>query len=131
VRFGRELAELGQRCVLSADAVTAWEQRPTLQSTAAMYRSYGVGDGESGDRLLIGRNMVRLLAYGIGPLALAMGGRKVQAAVATASVAYASVPIARAVRHRSSMAAVALVPVALAVKDVAKAVGCIEGLSKR
>src|SRR5439155_17952364 len=47
VRFGRRLAELGRSCVLTVDAVTAWEQRPTVAATAAMYRTYGRGDGES------------------------------------------------------------------------------------
>jgi glycosyltransferase involved in cell wall biosynthesis len=130
VRFGRRLAELGRTCVLTADAVTTWEQRPTLGATARMYHGYGVGDGQSGDRLLVARNLVRLAAYLLGPLLWWKGGRAGQAAAAAGAAVYLSVPVARAARRRAGAQTWALLPVALAVKDVAKAVGCLKGLAE-
>jgi glycosyltransferase involved in cell wall biosynthesis len=128
VSFGRRIAEQGGTCVLAADAVTTWDQRPTLAATARMYERYGVGDGRSRDRLLVARNLARMAAYVGGPLLAWKGGSAGRAAAVAGAAVYLSVPAARAARRRSRPATWALLPVALAVKDVAKAVGCVKGL---
>jgi len=128
VSFGRRIAEQGGACVLAADAVTTWDQRPTLAATARMYERYGEGDGRSRDRLLVARNLARLAAYAGGPLLAWKGGSAGRAAAAAGAAVYLSVPVARAARRRSRPATWALLPVALVVKDVAKAVGCVKGL---
>lgn len=127
VGFGRAVAATGGRAVLAADAVVRWYQRDDLADTARMFHAYGVGDGRSGDRLLVGRNVARLAAYGLAPVLWLVGGGRTRAAVAAAAGVYLSVPAAAAHRRRLSWRARALLPVALAVKDVAKAIGCLRG----
>ncbi|MDQ1445275.1 MAG: hypothetical protein QOI20_1739 [Acidimicrobiaceae bacterium] len=131
VTFGRAIADAGGRAVLASDAVVVWEQRHGLRATARMYRSYGVGDGQSGHPLLVGRNLARLGAYVIGPLVWLGGGRAGRRLVAAGAAVYLSVPVARARRRRAGWRTWLLLPVALAVKDVAKAWGCISGLWPR
>lgn len=128
VGFGRSVAAAGHRTVLAADAVVTWDQRPSLAATARMYHGYGVGDGESGDPLLVGRNLARVIAYGLGPILAWRGGISGRAAVATGAGVYLSVPLARAARRRSTPLVWALIPAALAVKDLAKALGCLSGI---
>ena len=128
VGFGRALAAAGRRCVLSADAVVVWDPRADLAETARMYERYGVGDGRSGDRLLVGRNVVRMAAYGLGPLLFLRGRPPTKAAVVVAAAVYLSLPVARAASSASPATVYLLLPVALAVKDVAKGVGCLKGL---
>lgn len=131
VRFGRALVEAGGRAVLASDAVVTWYQRPGLRSTARMYHSYGFGDGRSGDPLLVGRNLVRASAYGLGAVLASRGPWAARALVAAAGAVYLSLPLARA-RHRAAKPATwALLPVALAVKDLAKASGCLRALASR
>lgn len=128
VLFGRAIVDGGGRAVLTADAVVTWGQRPGLRATARMYRGYGVGDGESGHPLLVTRNLVRMLAYVVGPLLFLRGWRR---SVSAAAAVYLSVPVMRARRRRAGWRTWALLPFALAVKDVAKAWGCISGLLRR
>lgn len=129
VSFGQALVRAGHRAVLSVDAEVAWEQRPTVRATARMYRAYGEGDGRSGERTLVARDLARLGAYLAGPLLLARGGAARQAALIGAA-GYLSLPWHRAVRHPQPVRTAALVPVALAVKDLAKAFGCLQGLRR-
>jgi hypothetical protein len=81
--------------------------------------------------LLVGRNLVRFLAYVVGPVLFLRGRRAVRASVAGAAAVYLSVPAMRARRRRAGWRTWVLLPFALAVKDVAKAVGCISGLLRR
>jgi glycosyltransferase involved in cell wall biosynthesis/GT2 family glycosyltransferase len=131
VAFGRSVAAAGYRCVLQVDAEVRWDQRPTVAQTAIMYYRYGVGDGLSGDRRLIGRNLARGAAYVAAPLLLRRGGRRARAAVLMAALGYVSLPLLRARRRPRPGRVASLVPLALAVKDVAKAAGCLTGLLRR
>jgi peptidoglycan/xylan/chitin deacetylase (PgdA/CDA1 family)/glycosyltransferase involved in cell wall biosynthesis len=130
VSLGKMFAEANFRCILAADADVAWEQRPNLKSTAKMYRSYGKGDALSGDRQLIGRNVVRALAYAVGPAMLLRGGiwRKLGLAGATFAL---SVPFRRAARNQADLATVSTIPFALALKDLEKVWGCTIGLVEK
>lgn len=128
VTFGRALSAAGHRCVLAADALVTWEPRADLADTARMYYRYGFGDGESGDRLLIGRNVARMAAYLLGTAAVVRGGRGLRATMAAGAAAYLSLPVARGAAAGAPPAVFAAMPVALAVKDIAKGVGCVRGL---
>lgn len=131
VTFGGAVVAAGGRAALAADAVVTWEQRPELASMARMYWNYGVGDGESGHPMLIGRNLVRMLAYMAAVPAWWWGGRAIRFAIVAHAAAYLSVPAARARRRRAGWQTWLLLPFALAVKDVAKASGCTAGLRHR
>ncbi|HVF76134.1 MAG TPA: glycosyltransferase [Acidimicrobiales bacterium] len=128
VAFGVAVDRAGGRCELSADALVTWDQRPDLRGTARTYYRYGLGDAAAGHRLMIGRNLARVAAYAVGPVALLRGGRATRATVVAGAAFYVSLPVARAARRRLGPAALASVPVAMAVKDVAKGVGCLKGL---
>lgn len=129
VMFGQNAVHQGARAVLCADACVEWEQRPTLKSNARMFFGYGHGDGLSGDKRLISRDLLRAAMYTIGPVMLA---RRTSRPVAlAAAAAYLSLPLARAARGPRPIAATALVPVVTAVRDLAKAAGCIGGLYDR
>lgn len=128
VAFGVAVAAAGGRCELSADALVTWDQRPDLAGTARTYYRYGLGDAAAGHRLMIGRDLARVAAYLVGPLALLRGGRGTRTTVAAGAAFYVSLPVARAARRKLGPAAVAAVPPAMAVKDVAKGVGCLKGL---
>jgi glycosyltransferase involved in cell wall biosynthesis len=130
VGFGQKIVASGGRAVLAADAVVRWEQRPSLAATARMFFNYGVGDGESRSRLLVGRNLARAAAYGAGAVALARGGRALRGGALAGAAFYLSAPLGRARRRRAGLGAVALVPVAVAVKDGAKVAGCVVGLRR-
>jgi glycosyltransferase involved in cell wall biosynthesis len=130
VVFGRRITSRGGRAVLATDAEVAWRQRGGPVDTARMYWRYGRGGGRSGDRLVVGRDLLRAGAYLAGPVALAAGGRTGRRAVAAGALAYVSLPLLRA-RRDGPPAAVALVPPALALKDLAKAAGCVLGLLDR
>ena len=129
VTFGRAVVSAGRRAVLAADAEVSWWQRRTLRETARMYQRYGFGDGLSGDRLLVSRNLARLGAYGGGTALWLRGGPRTRGAIAIAAAAYLSLPVARALRRARPALVTALVPAALAVKDVSKAIGCLRGLA--
>ena len=129
VVFGRNAVGAGARAVLCADACVEWDQRPTLRSNAKMFFGYGHGDGLSGDRRLIGRDLLRAAVYALGP-AMLMSGRTRPLAVAGAA-AYLSLPVVRSVRGPRPVAATSMVPVVAAVRDVAKAAGCLAGLRER
>lgn len=131
VTFGRAVAGAGGRCVLSADAEVSWEQRRSVAASARMYQRYGYGDGLSGDRLLIVRNMARLAAYGGGAALWVRGGPRTRAAIVAGTAAYLSLPVARARKRPRPLLTIALVPAALALKDIAKAAGCLRGLASR
>lgn len=130
VSFGRAVVRRGGVAVLSADAEVAWHQRPTVAATARMYRSYGRGDGLSGERTLVARDLARAVAYVAGPLLL-VSGRRARAVALAGAAAYLSLPVARAVRAPAPVRTVVLVPVAAALKDVSKALGCLEGVRAR
>jgi hypothetical protein len=131
VTFGQAIVGHGGRAVLASDAVVTWHQRAGVGATVRMYRAYGRGDGLSGHPLLIGRNVVRSAAYGLGAWALLRGGRAERAAAVAGAAVYLSMPIARARRRRAGAAAWALLPAASAMKDLPKAWGCIEGVLRR
>ncbi|MGH3102745.1 MAG: glycosyltransferase, partial [Gaiellaceae bacterium] len=131
VTFGRAIAAAGGRCLLCLDAEVTWEQRPSARSTARMYYRYGAGGGRSGDPLIVGRDLVRAAAYGLGPLAFLAGGRLVRSTVLAGAAFYVSVPLLRARKRPRPLAVCALVPAALALKDVSKAAGCLASLLRR
>jgi glycosyltransferase involved in cell wall biosynthesis/GT2 family glycosyltransferase len=131
VVFARAIVAAGRRCVLSTEAEVEWAQRSSLAETARMFYRYGVGDGRSGDRTLIGRNLVRCVAYLGAPLVWRAAGRKGRLAVAAGAVGYLSMPLLRARRRPRPVAVAGLVPVAVALKDLSKAAGCLRGLVDR
>lgn len=126
VLFGRAVVGAGHRAVLASAAEVGWEQRPTLRQTAAMYFRYGEGGGRAADPRLVGRDMARACAYGVG-LAAMVTGPRARFAAGTAFVAYVSLPLTRAVRRRH-WSALPLVPFAAAVRDLAKVAGAGRGL---
>ena len=77
---------------------------------------------------MIGRDLVRGLAWSVGPAVVVRGGRTGRTAAVVGAGLYLSLPVARAVRRRAPAAVLPLLPVALAVKDLSKAVGCVRGL---
>lgn len=126
VVFGRRIAADGV-AVLAPDAEVGWDQRPTLRATATMYRRYGVGGGRGDDRLVIGRDLVRVAALCSAPWFLRPGRRLLGV---VAGLVYVSVPTVRALRDDGPVVA-ALVTPAVALKDVSKAVGVLQGLATR
>jgi glycosyltransferase involved in cell wall biosynthesis len=126
--LGRAVARAGGVCVLAVDAEVGWEPRSSLRATARMFMRYGYGDGLSGDRLLVARNLARVAAYVGGPVLWLTGRRYARLAVAVGVGAYLSLPLARVRRRDHPLASAAAVPAVLATKDVAKAVGCVRGL---
>lgn len=131
VSFGRALHRAGARCVLQADAVVAWTQRPSLGATLRMYARYGAGDARSGDVRLHARNAARAFAYGTAPLVATAGGRWGRVAVILGAACYLSLPVVRALRRPRGAAVASMVPAALAVKDLAKVGGWLGGLAGR
>jgi GT2 family glycosyltransferase len=129
VMFGQNAVEHGARAVLCADACVTWDQRPTLRSNAKMFYGYGHGDGLSGDRRLIGRDLLRAAVYAVGP-AMLLSGRTRPLALAGAA-AYLSLPAVRATRGPRPLAATLMVPAMAAMRDLAKAAGCLTGLRDR
>jgi glycosyltransferase involved in cell wall biosynthesis/GT2 family glycosyltransferase len=128
VAFGRKITAAGGRAALALDALVDWNQRSTLRATAAMYYRYGVGDARSGDLKVIGRDLLRAVAYLCTPVAWGRGGPRVRTLIALGWASYLAVPILRARRYPRAPLVAAGVPVAAAVKDVAKAAGCVAGL---
>lgn len=120
--FGLAVAA-DHRCVVAPGADVYWEQRSSVAATFRMYRRYGIGAAESGERQLQARDGLRLLAY---PLAAAMLASRRRGAVALALVgaaAYYSLPLARVVRRRAGVGAALCIPLALAIKDFGKVSG--------
>jgi glycosyltransferase involved in cell wall biosynthesis/GT2 family glycosyltransferase len=126
VTFGRLVASTGRRCVLAVDAEVEWSPRSSLAATAKMYQSYGRGDAESGDQLLIVRNLARALAYLSAVPVCRWGRRPGRLMVAAGTAAYLSLPVARSLRRDRPLAVIPRIPLALAVKDLAKAAGCLQ-----
>lgn len=127
VMFGQAAVRVGARCVLALDAEVLWEQRPTLTANGRMFRGYGRGDGQSGNTLLIGRNLARAATFALVPF---MGRSRPMAGVAlVALTAYLSLPLKRALSSPRPVRTAALVPVVAAYRDMQKALGCAEGLS--
>lgn len=125
VLFGRAAVAAGHPALLVTDAEVSWEQRASLRQTARMYHSYGYGDGLSGSRQLVGRDLARLVAYAGGLATLALGGRRMRLSAAAAGAAYLSLPLART---RGDLPTALLVPAAAALRDLAKVAGCLAGL---
>ena len=130
VAFGLAVGA-GGRCVLQTDGAVTWRQHATLSATARMYHSYGRGDGLLGERVVVGRNLVRVAAALSAPVLLVAGGRRARGAVVAGGAAYLSLPLLRLRDAADPVQAAALLPVVLAVKDVAKGVGCLRGLYDR
>lgn len=127
--FGRDLVAAGGRAVLAVDAEVDWVQRTTLRENLRMYRSYGEGDGLSGSRLLVGRDLARAVAYPVGLALLTRRSRASRAAALAGAAAYLSLPAARVAEHAPG--ALPMVPVVAALRDLAKAWGCVDGLRAR
>ncbi|PKW26716.1 glycosyltransferase [Phycicoccus duodecadis] len=129
VRFGMAAVDAGARPVLSLDAEVTWAQRPTLAANGRMFRGYGRGDGLSGDRVLVGRNLARALVFASLPvLALHPTGRRL---AVSGLATYLSLPLARAARGPRPLPTMVLVPAVAAYRDLMKARGCAEGLLQR
>lgn len=128
--FGRAVRAAGLRSVLSVDAEVAWAPRSSLGATARMYYRYGEGDAASGDDAVIGRNLVRAIAYLAAPVLLRRGGRLGRSLVGAGVAAALSLPVRRALRRPRPLSVAGLVPLVLAVKDLAKAAGCLAGLAR-
>ncbi len=126
VSYGRAVVAAGGRAVLATGAEVAWAQRETLRANLRMYRAYGHGDGLTGSRLLVGRNLARAAAYPAGLLLLGRGGAPGRVLALLGAAGYLSLPLQRAAR--TAPGALPLVPVLAALRDGAKALGCLEGL---
>jgi glycosyltransferase involved in cell wall biosynthesis len=131
VVFGRAVARAGGVCTLAVDAEVEWKARSSLRATARMFVRHGYGDGLSGDRFLVARNLARVAAYVGGPALWLTGRRDVRAGVLIGAAAYLSLPLARARHDEQPLLCAAAVPAVLATKDIAKAVGCLRGLAGR
>lgn len=131
VSFGRAIAAKCGSCCLNTDAEVVWGQRATASATAQMFFDYGVGGAYSGDKLLIGRDMLRAVSYLIFPAMIRTRRQPLIFAATALGIFYLSLPMAR-IAHSSRRIPVALlVPLSLALKDVSKAAGCIVGLVTR
>jgi hypothetical protein len=122
--FGRAVAE-HLPCVATRHATVTWDQRPSLRGTFTMYKRYGIGAAESGDRSLAGHDLARAAAYLAGGAVLFGGRRRAVPGLVAGGLVYASLPLARAVRHRAGPGAIALVPLAMATKDWGKLTGLV------
>lgn len=130
ISFGRAIATLGGVCILEPKALVRWFQRPDARSTARMYYRYGVGGGRTGDAKLIGRDLLRAVAYPAGAALLFWGGPVGRVAAGAGAGLYLSVPLWRALRRPHQPFTSLLVPAAIALKDLSKAAGCLRGLVK-
>ncbi len=131
VLFGRAVARAGGRCVLDVDAEVVWSQRSSLRSTAKMYYGYGRGGGHSRDRLLVGRDLARAVAYAFGVWTLSTRRPGPIALSAVGAAAYLILPVQRGLQGPVPAQTLPLIPLTLAVKDLAKAAGCLVGLLER
>ncbi len=126
--FGRAVLAAGARSTLTLDAEVTWRQRRSVAATFRQFRGYGRGGGASRSPLLVGRDLVRGLAYPAAGAAVGWGGWPGAVAAALGAAAYLSLPVARVVRRRQSPLLILLLPFALALKDLAKVVGTVESL---
>lgn len=124
--FGRAVSHHAE-CLVTVDAGMTWHQRGSLRGTYLMYRRYGFSGAQSGDRTLMGRDLLRGAAYVAAPLALIAARRRALPLAAAGLVVYTSLPLRRLQRRRGTLRAALLVPVAMMVKDVAKVHGALEG----
>jgi len=120
--FGRAVA-VRHRCVVAPGAEVHWEQRSSVAATFAMYRRYGIGAAESGERQLQVRDCLRLAAYVAGAAMLVSRERRALAFTLAGAGAYYSLPLARVARRRAGVGAALCVPLALAIKDLGKVTG--------
>ncbi|MCX5328562.1 glycosyltransferase [Streptomyces sp. NBC_00140] len=127
--FARSVIAAGRRAALALSAEVDWEQRPTLRSTTVMYFRYGQGNGQLGDVRLLGRDVLRGVAYLAAPAAVVRGPRA-RGVAAVAAAVYLSLPVARAVRGRH-WAALPVIPLVTAVRDLAKTAGAVRGWATR
>lgn len=125
VTVGRAIRTSGRECILTADAEVTWGQRDSLVSTVKMFFSYGRGGGQSGNLLLIARDVGRLSAYCSLPWVI----RRAPLRMMLVGGAYLSVPVLRARRDRATLPTYAYLPLALAMKDLAKVAGCLVGVA--
>lgn len=130
VLFGRRIVATGRRAALVTDAEVAWEQRPTVRSTARMYARYGHGGGLAGSRLLVGRDLARAGVYLGAPILVARCSWS-RPLVALGAALYLSLPLSRVRRRERPLRVAALVPPVTAMRDVSKAWGCLGGLAER
>lgn len=128
VTFGRAVAAAGHGCELTTDARVRWSHRDSLRGTARMFYVYGVGDGRSGDPLLLARDAIRAGAYLGGTLLACRGGRGGRILVAAGAALYVSLPVLRTRSLPSRGQVVARIPLVLAVQDLAKAAGAAAGI---
>lgn len=130
VTFGQRVVASGGRAELVAGADVAWAQRDTFGANVKMFYRYGIGDGQSGDARLIGRNVGRAVAYLAGPAAL-IASRRTRMVALLGAAAYMSLPVRRAASGPRPVATVLAVPVVAAIRDTSKAMGCLVGLLRR
>ncbi len=130
VMFGQRVVASGGRAELVAGADVAWAQRDTLGANVKMFYRYGIGDGQSGDARLIGRNVGRAVAYLAGPTAL-VASRRTRMVALLGAAAYMSLPVRRAASGPRPVGTILVVPVIAAIRDAGKAAGCLVGLLRR
>ncbi|MHB8451966.1 MAG: glycosyltransferase [Mycobacteriales bacterium] len=129
--FGRQIAAAGLACLLAAEATVSWQQRGSWSQTARMYHRYGIGAAESGDRMLVARDLVRVVAYVGGLGMLLVRPRRAALVLGAGGGLYLSLPVRRAVREQAGAAATLAIPVALATKDLGKVSGAVSVLARR
>jgi hypothetical protein len=130
VLFGKRAVAAGARAALAVGAAVTWNQRETLTGNLRMFRGYGRGDGQSGDRQLVARNLARAAAYTVAP-ALWLTSPRLRPLLVAGAATYLSLPLRRTLSGPRALRASALVPVMTAARDIAKALGCVEGLRQR
>ncbi|WP_183093760.1 glycosyltransferase [Nocardioides stalactiti] len=131
VLFGRSVVDAGFDAAMVRDAEVSWAQRPTLRANLTMLRRYGEGSGNSMDRRLLGRDLARVAAYGVGAVVALRGGPVSRSVVAAGAASYLSLPIARALNGPSPLATAAMVPPITAARDLSKAWGAVSAALRR
>ena len=97
--FGRAVSRHAE-CLVTVDAGMTWHQRGSLRGTYLMYRRYGFSGAQSGDRTLMGRDLLRGAAYVAAPLAVMAARRRALPLAAAGLAVYTSLPLRRLQRRR-------------------------------
>ncbi len=122
--FVRSVIDSGFKAALARDAVVRWRPPESWAANARMFYRYCRGDVRSKGR---SRHVVRLAAWTAGPTALARGGWRTRALVASGAVAYIALPLRRARYAGIRPSARWRIPMAVAVKDLSQIAGAAHG----
>jgi glycosyltransferase involved in cell wall biosynthesis len=129
--FGRAMLDSGARSELVVDATVTWWQRGTIPATWRQFRGYGRGGANSGSRLLLTNELLRVSVYLAIPVMLTRRAALARLAGTIGLGAILGFPAHRVVRRGQPLRAIALIPVAQFVKDGGKLAGVVDGLVLR